>query len=244
MNFVTMIGARSLLRAGLVDLLSAIGFAPIQEADDTDHLFSRLGAAAPSEAWLIIMLARPGERATATVRELRARYATARIVCLVPEFDLDEMRGCFAAGACGYLLESISRDALRESLRLVAAGEKVFPSELAVRFPVAAAISPPGDAGGARARAGGLSDREVEILRALASGQSNKLIARNLDLTEATVKLYVKRVLRKAHAHNRTQAALWAVATGLAPRPEAPSPATVSTRGLETGRLDPVAGSG
>jgi two-component system nitrate/nitrite response regulator NarL len=223
MNAVTMIGARSLLRAGLMDLLAAIGFAPIEEADDAGHLFSRIGAVPPAEDWLIIMLARPGERATAAVRELRGRYPSAKIVCLTPEFDLDEMRACFAAGACGYLLESISRDALRESLRLVAAGEKVFPSELAVRMPFAAATSSAADSGGAPARVGALSGREVEILRALASGQSNKLIARNLDISEATVKLYVKRLLRKAHARNRTQAALWAVATGVAPRPQAAS---------------------
>ena len=220
MNSVTMIGSRSLFRAGLADLLNAIGFAPIEEADDAGHLFSAAAAPAPSDDRLIIILAHPAARAAATVRDLRSRWPAARVVCLVPVFDLDEMRACFAAGACGYLLESLSRDALRESLRLVAAGEKVFPSELAVSFPALAAPSPNGEDAGETALGAGLSGRELEILRSLAGGASNKLIARDLDLAEATVKLYVKRILRKAGARNRTQAALWAVAMGLAAPPQ------------------------
>ena len=92
MNSVTMIGSRSLFRAGLADLLSAIGFAPIEEADDAGHLFSAAAAPAPSDDRLIIMLARPAARAAATVRDLRSRWPAARVVCLVPVFDLDEMR--------------------------------------------------------------------------------------------------------------------------------------------------------
>ena len=219
MNSVTVIGARSLFRAGLVDLLSAIGFAPIEEVDTTAQLGSGWGEAPPPKDMLIIALARGAKPATETVRDMRASISTAKVVCLVPEFDLDEMRGCFAAGACGYLLESISRDALRESLRLVAAGEKVFPSELAVQFPELAARSH-APAGGGETHEADLSNRELQILQCLANGQSNKVIAKNLDIAEATVKVHVKRILRKAHALNRTQAALWAIATGVASPPE------------------------
>ena len=220
MNSVTVIGVRSLFRAGLVDLLSAIGFTPIEEADSTDQLGSRFGEAPPPKDMLIIALARGAGGAAETVREMRSSFATAKIVCLVPEFDLDEMRGCFAAGACGYLLESISRDALRESLRLVAAGEKVFPSELAVQFPELSARSHAPAGGGDMPHDAELSTRELEILQCLANGHSNKVIAKNLDIAEATVKVHVKRILRKAHAMNRTQAALWAIATGVASPPE------------------------
>jgi two-component system nitrate/nitrite response regulator NarL len=216
---VTVLGARSLFRAGLVDLLSAIGFNPIEEADDISQLTGRLGEAPPPKDMLITALARGAGSAASTVREIKAWLPSAKVVCLVPEFDVDEMRGCFAAGASGYVLESISRDALRESLRLVDAGEKVFPSELALQFPVLAAKPQTGEAGSASAEAE-LSTREVEILQCLANGQSNKAIAKNLEIAEATVKVHVKRILRKAHASNRTQAALWAIATGVAAAPE------------------------
>jgi two-component system, NarL family, nitrate/nitrite response regulator NarL len=145
--------------------------------------------------------------------------ATAKIICLAPEFDFDVMSACFAAGASGYLLESISRDALRESLRLVDAGEKVFPSELAMQFP--ALTSRPDDSAAPNLSPpeSDLSCREVEVLQCLANGQSNKVIAKNLEIAEATVKVHVKRILRKAHAINRTQAALWGIAIGVAPAP-------------------------
>lgn len=215
---VTVLGARSLFRAGLVDLLSAIGFSPIEEADDIDELRSHLGETPPA-GMLITTLARGAGGATGTVREIKAWLATAKIVCLVPEFDLDEMRGCFAVGASGYLLESISRDALRESLRLVDAGEKVFPSELALQFPAITAKAAIAEGVVRILPEAALSSREFEILQCLANGQSNKAIANNLAIAEATVKVHVKRILRKAHATNRTQAALWAIATGVAAAP-------------------------
>src|SRR5690242_4553118 len=124
---VTVLGARSLFRAALVDLLGALGFAPIEQAEDTNELAREAGEA-KAAGRLVTALARgPGELTT-TVQEVRAFLTEAKVVCLAPRFDLDEMRDCFAAGASGYVLESISREALSESLRLVDVGEKVFPS--------------------------------------------------------------------------------------------------------------------
>jgi two-component system nitrate/nitrite response regulator NarL len=217
MDSVTVLGARCLFRAGLVDLLSAIGFSPIEEVDDVTQLRNLLGEAPPKNL-LIIALPRGGDGAPWMVREIRSWLSSAKIVCLVPDFSLDAMRGCFAAGASGYVLESISRDALRESLRLVAAGEKVFPSELALQFPTLTAKGEGVEPALAGAEAE-LSARELEILQCLANGQSNKVIAKNLDIAEATVKVHVKRILRKANAANRTQAALWAIAAGVAAPP-------------------------
>lgn len=212
---VTVLGARSLFRTGLVDLLGAIGFDPIDEADDISELRGRLGDR-PSRALLITALERGAASGSMAVRAIGGWISTAKIVCLAPEFDLEQMFGCFAAGASGYLLESISRDALRESLRLVDAGEKVFPSELALQF---ARLSTAGGPPRLPPSNAPLSSREYEILQGLANGQSNKAIARSLDIAEATVKVHVKRILRKANAANRTQAALWAIATGVATPP-------------------------
>jgi two-component system nitrate/nitrite response regulator NarL len=218
MDSVTVIGSRTLFRAGLVDLLRAIGFNPIEEADDSDQLKGDADGPTPDDM-LVISLVRGVEDVTAAVGEIRSRMPAARIVCLVPEFDLDVMRRCFAAGASGYLLESISRDALRESLRLVDAGEKVFPSELAAQFPALASRADRADSSALAPPESDLSCREVEILQCLASGLSNKAIAKNLNIAEATVKVHVKRILRKAHAMNRTQAALWGIAMGVASAP-------------------------
>jgi two-component system nitrate/nitrite response regulator NarL len=217
---IAVIGSRSLLRSGLVSLLSTIGFESIDEADDVKHLKSCIGAKM-SVDMLIVCLVRDKcvEEVLSAAGEIRAVVPTGRIVFVVPDLDVDVMSRCFAAGACGYLLERISRDALRESLNLVNAGEKVFPSELAALFPMFSSkfgtqdttTLPPPDTD--------LSRREIEILRCLTNGQSNKLIAKNLEIAEATVKVHVKRILRKANVVNRTQAALWGVATHVASAP-------------------------
>ena len=214
MDGVTVIGSRSLFRAGLVSLLSTIGFTPIEETDDTEHLRQHNGSKPVSD--LVIGLVRGVENIISAVGEVKALLPTAKVVLVAPELDIEIMSGCFAAGASGYLLESISRDALRESLKLVNSGEKVFPSELASLFPMITSSFGEASASATIPTKSDLSTREIEILRCLTNGQSNKAIAKDLDIAEATVKVHVKRILRKAHVVNRTQAALWGVATGIA----------------------------
>ena len=221
MDTVTVLGSRSLFRAGLVSLLRSIGFKSIQEADDVQHLRSFIDAQ-PLSDLLIVGLVQGIKDVIDAVSEIRALVPTAKVVLVAAELDLDVLRGCFAAGTSGYVLEGISSDALRESLKLVNAGEKVFPSELAALFSVLMSKIDDPEAGHLALRESDLSDRELEILRCLTNGQSNKAIANNLDIAEATVKVHVKRILRKAHVANRTQAALWGVATGVAVAPPLP----------------------
>ena len=220
MDGIAVIGSRSVLRSGLVSLLSTIGFESIEEADDIKHLKNCVSAKM-SPDMLIVCLVRDWafEEIIGAVSEIRVSASTSRIVVVVPELDIDVMSGCFAAGASGYLLERISRDALRESLNLVNAGEKVFPSELATLFPVLTSRFGNPETSNLTAPESDLSRREIEILRCLTNGQSNKVIAKNLGIAEATVKVHVKRILRKAHVVNRTQAAIWGVATHVASAP-------------------------
>ena len=100
MDAVTIIGSRSLFRAGLVDLLSAIGFSPIEEADGSSQLKRRLGGK-PADDMLVISLARGVADFVGAVKEITSWMANAKVVCLVPEFNLETMSGCFAAGASG-----------------------------------------------------------------------------------------------------------------------------------------------
>ncbi len=106
--------------------------------------------------------------------------------------------------------------ALTESLRLVMMGEKVFPtdlSELLLRNnPQKAPMPGPGERQG-------LTEREMQILCCLIKGQSNKMIAIHFNITEATVKVHLKSLLRKINASNRTQAAIWALNNGIGDQP-------------------------
>lgn len=142
------------------------------------------------------------------------RYPAARIVILATEFDYHAMLGAFRAGAQGYLTNDLPWERLAGYLKLIGFGEKIFPSQLADKL-----IGDNGEEVRARIAATvdsvNLSAREMEILQRLISGLPNKIISRQLSISEATVKVHVKAVLRKLGVANRTQAAIWAAAQGL-----------------------------
>ena len=105
------------------------------------------------------------------------------------------------------LPNSVSAEALNLALQLVILGENLFLAT----GPVASGIRAAPPSTPATASTSRLSAREAEILRCIRSGASNKVIARELDVAEATVKVHVKSVLRKIEVSNRTQAAIWAI---------------------------------
>jgi two-component system nitrate/nitrite response regulator NarL len=151
---------------------------------------------------------------TDAVATLKATQPQARTVVFAESAEIGHLADMFSAGADGYLLKSISPGALIESLKLVALGEKVFPSMLTDFL---GAMRANNTGAGERLRVGdvALSQRELDIIRRLAAGHSNKAIAKDLTITEATVKVHLKAVLRKLGASNRTQVAIWAVQHGL-----------------------------
>jgi two-component system nitrate/nitrite response regulator NarL len=149
------------------------------------------------------------------LRQLREELPDTPVVVLTDERDPRALAACLNAGADAFLLKDISLEALIHSLKLAMLGQKVMPTDLA-----AALIN--GAAGlqqmnGKGVGSYGLSDREMEILRCLVQGDANKVIANRLTITEATVKVHMKSLLRKIKVANRTQAAIWALNHGLAP---------------------------
>src|SRR5665213_3989368 len=198
-----------LFRAALLSLLRNLGFDDLTEAADLEELERRVSGD-PKPDVLLINLTRGDDAVDRVMDRVRTMLPDAKVVFLARSLDLDLLAAVFAAGASGYLLENTSGDALGKSLTLVNAGGAVFPRELASFIPHLAArrMAPPSLA--AMPRDTRLSGREIEILECLTRGQSNKAIAHALDIAEATVKVHVKRILRKIDVTNRTQAALWA----------------------------------
>jgi len=150
------------------------------------------------------------------------------LVVLTEKIGIARLANALDGGVSGYLLKDMSPDALKQSLQLALVGETVFPTDLACllinnRF----IVSRNGASGDGRA--GGLSPRETEILSCLVNGLSNKEIANQLDITEGTVKVHLKGILKKIRVHNRTQAAIWAVQNGVVAdvASNAPSPIRV-----------------
>jgi two-component system nitrate/nitrite response regulator NarL len=157
------------------------------------------------------------------VRDTKERHPSARVVVIADEFNLDGMMSALQAGADGYCLSTVDCEVLVKYLDLVMLGETVFPSAMFLAS-LSANEKPPrieavaGDgpeslqAISANSPIRTLSSREAEILHCLMQGAPNKIIARKLEVAEATVKVHIKAILRKIRVTNRTQAAMWAVA--------------------------------
>ncbi|WP_207485648.1 LuxR C-terminal-related transcriptional regulator [Arenibaculum pallidiluteum] len=146
-----------------------------------------------------------------SIGALRRRFPSARVVVLSASPDPQALVMPFRAGVDGCLFKDISPEALIQSLRLVMTGEKVFPTQLAMVLVQGRGEAAALALGGGRK---GLSPREREILRRLVAGESNKEIANRLGITEATIKVHLKGLLRKLGVSNRTQAAIWALNNG------------------------------
>lgn len=147
------------------------------------------------------------------LRQLRKSGFTKPIVMLTTSSDERDLVQSLRSGAQGYLLKDMEPDQLVLALRDIVDGKTVVAPDLA---PVLARVVQ-GDTGEADNDSpfSKLTPRENEILSLLAEGQSNKVIARNLGISDGTVKLHVKSILRKLGIHSRVEAAVIAVEEGL-----------------------------
>lgn len=136
-----------------------------------------------------------------------------QLVLLKDLFDFDLMNRAFSAGFRAYILQDVPFETFLTMIKLVSLGEKVAPTELInVLQDMPSAHSR--DARANIVRAFGLGDREKQILDCLVMGLPNKVIARELDVSEATVKVTIKGIFRKMSVSNRTQAAILARESG------------------------------
>ncbi|MEN9931430.1 MAG: hypothetical protein RIS17_3 [Pseudomonadota bacterium] len=205
-----LVGQNDIARTGLAMILADVGLEVVSASDDVKQL--PVPEALPALALIDFDTL---ERRIEAITTLRSTFANVRPVVLANEFDFGEMAECFRAGAHGYILKKMSCEQLVASLTLAALGEKVMPSDLADALPPQA---PQRDyAVGERSQnCANLSDREQDVLCGLSEGHPNKIIARQLEVSEATVKVHVKSILRKLNLANRTQAAIWATSHGIA----------------------------
>jgi len=141
------------------------------------------------------------------VEVMRRLHPTVPVVILSGHVEREEVLAAVRAGAAGYIPKTISGSALTNALRLVLAGESYLPPSILLdssagdRKPPASPLST-------------LSVREREILGYLIEGQTNKEIARRLDLQEITIKIHLRNVYRKIGAVNRAQAVRIAMTSG------------------------------
>jgi two-component system nitrate/nitrite response regulator NarL len=196
-----LIEANGLFRQGLKHLLGDSCFAVMAEFGTIKQAL----AGVPGCGLVIVGDAR---QAAGDLHRLQGAYPNAHVVVLASEISVDALREVMNTGADGFLMKDVSPEALIQSLELVMIGRKVFPAN------TAASLLDLSNAAVTIPVVRGLSLREQDVLRVLATGASNKMIARNLSIAEATVKVHIKTLLRKIDVNNRTQAAIWALNNG------------------------------
>jgi DNA-binding NarL/FixJ family response regulator len=185
----------------------------VGEAGDGAEALDRAAALRPDV--VLMDLHMPVLDGIAATRRLRAEQPEVRVLALTTFDDDEDVFAALRAGAVGYLLKDVSSDRLVEALLAARRGESVLQPSVAAKVVAQFARLSPEPRPRPQPLVVPLSDRELDVVRLLAGGRSNREIARELFLAEGTVKNHVTNVLAKLGARDRTQAALRARALDL-----------------------------
>ncbi|SHG83731.1 LuxR C-terminal-related transcriptional regulator [Bradyrhizobium erythrophlei] len=239
-SFATiLVGKKILLREGLAKILHSANFRILASVSCADDLLpSKLQLQQP--LFLVVHTGNDFDVAIEQIEILRDQYPGGRIAIVADHYRLGELVSAFRAGANGYFVDVMTCDVFIKSMELVMMGETIFPPPF-----LSFVLGQEGDRLGEGVLrkeknqailvttqdmlTPQLSAREKSILRCLIEGDSNKCIARKIDIAEATVKVHVKAILRKIGVQNRTQAAIWGMNNGSLTRPaNDSSPSSIS----------------
>jgi two-component system, NarL family, response regulator LiaR len=155
----------------------------------------------------------PNQNGIELTQELREKHPEVRVIMLTAFSDSERVFSALKAGAVGYLLKNVSPDEILATVERAAAGEPMLSGEIAGR--VLREFEREREEDRYREQLAGLTPREEEILKLLATGESNREIGNRLFISEQTVKNHVASIFRKLHVNDRTKAALLAVKLGL-----------------------------
>ncbi len=214
----------NLFRRGLIALLSLdTRFRVCGEAADIGEALRRIEIERPDLILLDNHL--PGVRGVDGIASLKEAAPEARILMLTVSENEDDLTAALQAGADGYLLKTVELDHLSSYIIKVLDGETVISPEMMTKLltafrdksskpptndPVTAPEHAQPDQVPAEVGLALLTVREGEVLALIANGDSNKVIARKLDIAETTVKIHVHNILRKLQLSSRVQAAVYA----------------------------------
>jgi two-component system nitrate/nitrite response regulator NarL len=205
---VLMIDDHALFRMGLSELLERRGIEVVGALGDCEQGIALVEEQAPDVVLLDMRM--PAMNGLQVLKELRRREIQMPVAMLTTSRDESDVVNALQNGARGYLLKDMEPDDLIRALTDIVSGQTVVAPELAIVLAKAVSGEAAPQVPTHRALAE-LTPRELEILCHLAEGQSNKVIARNLGISDGTVKLHVKAILRKLDVHSRVEAAVIAV---------------------------------
>jgi len=209
---VLLVDDHDLFRSGLVNLLSEHGLHVVGEAENGDVALRLVRELAPDV--VIMDLNMPGPAGVDVIRQITSIAPLTRVVVLTISADDSDVINAVMGGACGYLLKDSSVDQLIAGIRSAAAGESLISPQIAAKMlqMLRAQRSSVDAAETIRAE---LSEREIEVLKLIASGNDNAEIARALFISPKTVKNHISNILMKLQMENRIQAAVYAVRSGI-----------------------------
>jgi DNA-binding NarL/FixJ family response regulator len=204
---VLIVDDHAVVREGLRSFLELQeGIEVVGEAGDGEAALREAEALRP--AVILMDLVMPRLDGVGAMRELRVRLPSTRVIVLTSFVDDERLLPALRAGAAGYLLKNSEPSEVTRAIRAAHDGEALLDPVVAARL-VREISDPPASAQDR------LTPRERQVLALIARGLPNKLIARELEISEKTVKTHVGHVLAKLGVSDRTQAALHAVRAGL-----------------------------
>ncbi len=190
-----------LLREGIAAVIEGqVDMQLVGEATNGREALERYRTLQPDVTLMDLRM--PDMNGIEAITAIRAEFPAARIIVLTTYTGDAQALGALKAGASAYLLKSMLRKDLLDTIRTVHAGKRRIPPEIATEIAEHAADD-------------ALTEREIEVLRRVAVGNSNKQIAAQLSISEGTVKAHMKSILPKLAARDRTHAVMIAVKRGI-----------------------------
>ncbi len=203
---ILLVDDHPLMRRGMRDLLAMEDdLQPVGEAGTGEEALRLVDELDPD--LILLDLNMPGMDGLETLHRLREAKVDARIILFTVSDDQSHVLEALRQGADGYLLKDMDPEQLVEQVRAAANGKLALTPELTLILAQAIRERPSNASQNANAS---LTKREKDVLRLIAKGLSNKMIARKLGITEGTVKVHVKNLLHSLRLRSRVEAAIWA----------------------------------
>ena len=209
---VLLVDDHDLFRSGLRNLLDEQDVEVVGECDNGSDALEAVRELAPDV--VVMDLNMPGISGVEATRQISMIAPLTRVLVLTISDQDDDVMDAVVAGACGYLLKDASIAELMHGIRSAAVGESLISPTIATKV-----LQHLRATGGSRRDAelirSELSARELQVLKLIANGQDNALIAAELHISPKTVKNHISNILMKLQIENRIQAAVYAVRSGL-----------------------------
>ena len=197
---VLIVDDHPLMRSGITGEINAQrDMKVVAEAENGEAALSLFRVHRPDVTLLDLKM--PGINGIDCLQQIRAEFRQARIIVLTTAAGDIQARRAFEAGAVGFLLKDTLRSELVNTIRTIHAGGRKIPAEIAQQMAEYSSQDV-------------LSARELDVLRGVARGRSNKIIADELSISEHTVKNHLKSILSKLNADDRTHAVMIALKRG------------------------------